>query len=71
MQFAIIFVLAFLAFAAAFAPSRFAIRANAALNSECPENKKDKKGRCPGDSGYVPFVRDAPSDFASVSFQSF
>ncbi len=26
---------------------------------------KDAKGRCPGDAGYVPVMKEAPADFAS------
>jgi hypothetical protein len=31
----------------------------------CDQYKMDKKGRCPGDTGYVSFVKDdVPKDFA-------
>ena len=33
--------------------------------SECPDKNKDAKGRCPGDTGYVPVMKEAPTDFAA------
>ena len=37
----------------------------AATKLNCDEYKMDKKGRCPGDTGYVSFVKeDVPKDFA-------
>ena len=60
-----ILLVALVAFASAFAPvARFARKSNLA-ESTCDEYKRDKKGRCPGDTGYVSFVKeDAPKDFA-------
>ena len=61
----ILLFVALVAFTAAFAPApRFAARSF--LNSNaCDEYKRDKKGRCPGDTGYVSFVKDnVPKDFA-------
>ena len=57
---------ALIAFTTAFAPSaRFARRSALADTNACEEYKKDKKGRCPGDTGYVSFVKeDTPKDFA-------
>ena len=61
--------LAIVAFAAAFAPSsRFARRSCLADTNACDEYKRDKKGRCPGDTGYVSFVKDdVPKDFAVIT----
>jgi hypothetical protein len=58
--------LAIVALASAFAPSsRFARRSYLADVNTCDEYKRDKKGRCPGDTGYVSFVKqDVPKDFA-------
>ena len=37
----------------------------AAGKGDCDEYKRDKKGKCPGDTGYVSFVKDnVPKDFA-------
>ena len=63
----ILLFVALVAFTAAFAPApRFAARsALAAANPNCDEYKVDKNGRCPGDTGYVSFVKDnVPKDFA-------
>ena len=39
--------------------------AKAAEKPRCDEYKMDKKGKCPGDTGYVSFVKDdVPKDFA-------
>jgi hypothetical protein len=39
--------------------------AKAAPKLRCDEYKMDKKGKCPGDTGYVSFVKeDVPKDFA-------
>ena len=39
--------------------------AEASSKADCAEYKRDKKGRCPGDTGYVSFVKeDVPQDFA-------
>ena len=39
--------------------------AKAAKKSNCDEYKMDKKGKCPGDTGYVSFVKeDVPQSFA-------
>ena len=59
---------ALVAFASAFAPAARAIT-RSALNcrspTECDEYKRDKKGKCPGDTGYVSFVKEnVPKDFA-------
>ena len=44
--------------------------AGAAAKGDCDQYKIDKNGRCPGDTGYVSFVKeDVPQDFA-VSVQS-
>ena len=32
---------------------------------KCEEKYVDAKGRCPGDAGYVPLVKEAPTDFAA------
>lgn len=68
---ALLFV-ALVAFASAFAPSaRFARRSTLAA-SECDSYKIDKNGRCPGDTGYVSFVKDnVPKDFAVSSVALF
>ena len=63
----ILLFVALVAFTAAFAPApRFAARSSLfAAKSECDEYKRDKKGKCPGDTGYVSFVKDnVPKDFA-------
>ena len=31
----------------------------------CEAKYVDAKGRCPGDAGYVPLVKEAPTDFAA------
>lgn len=61
----VLLFVALVSFAAAFAPvARFASRTSLA-SSTCDEYKRDKKGRCPGDTGYVSFVKDnVPKDFA-------
>ena len=42
--------------------------AAAALKGRCDQYKVDKNGRCPGDTGYVSFVKDnVPKDFAVSS----
>lgn len=39
--------------------------AAAAEKGRCDQYKIDKNGRCPGDTGYVSFVKeDVPKDFA-------
>ena len=60
----ILLFVALVAFTAAFAPApRFAARS--ALAAACDDYKVDKNGRCPGDTGYVSFVKDnVPKDFA-------
>ena len=66
----VLLFVALVAFASAFAPApRFASRTSLA-QSVCDEYKRDKKGRCPGDTGYVSFVKDnVPKDFAvSLSY---
>jgi hypothetical protein len=62
----ILLFVALVAFTAAFAPApRFAARTFLADVNACDEYKRDKKGRCPGDTGYVSFVKDnVPKDFA-------
>jgi hypothetical protein len=43
--------------------------AKAAPKLRCDEYKMDKKGKCPGDTGYVSFVKeDVPKDFAVSRF---
>jgi hypothetical protein len=44
--------------------------AAAASSGRCAEKLLDAKGRCPGDTGYVPLIKEAPVDFA-VSFSYF
>jgi len=37
------------------------------VETKCPGGGlPDDKGRCPGDTGYKPQLRDAPTDFAAV-----
>jgi hypothetical protein len=61
---ALLFV-ALVAFTSAFAPSARFSRRSILAASECDEYKRDKKGKCPGDTGYVSFVKeDVPKDFA-------
>jgi hypothetical protein len=31
----------------------------------CEDRVKDAKGRCPGDTGYKPVLKEAPTDFAA------
>jgi hypothetical protein len=39
--------------------------AKAAGKANCDQYKMDKKGKCPGDTGYVSFVKeDVPQSFA-------
>ena len=65
----ILLFVALVAFTAAFAPApRFAMRTSLNDKNTCDEYKRDKKGRCPGDTGYVSFVKqDVPKDFAVSS----
>lgn len=37
------------------------------LFSVCDDYKKDAKGRCPGDTGYIPIIKEAPVDFAAYA----
>lgn len=61
----ILLFVALVAFASAFAPSARFARKSSISSSACDEYKRDKKGRCPGDTGYVSFVKqDVPADFA-------
>ena len=61
---ALLFV-ALVAFASAFAPSARFVSKTSLANANCDEYKVDKNGRCPGDTGYVSFVKDnVPKDFA-------
>jgi hypothetical protein len=30
---------------------------------------KDAKGKCPGDAGYIPIIKEAPADFAAYQAQ--
>lgn len=42
--------------------------AEAAKSLNCDEYKMDKRGKCPGDTGYVSFVKDdVPKDFAVIT----
>jgi hypothetical protein len=68
----VLLFVALVAFTSAFAPSaRFARKSALADTNSCDEYKKDKKGRCPGDTGYVSFVKeDTPKDFAVSSNES-
>jgi hypothetical protein len=61
----ILLFVALVAFTSAFAPSARFARKSSISATECDEYKRDKKGRCPGDTGYVSFVKqDVPADFA-------
>jgi hypothetical protein len=66
----VLLFVALVAFTSAFAPSARFARRSAIAASECDEYKRDKKGKCPGDTGYVSFVKeDVPKDFAvSICF---
>lgn len=45
--------------------------AKAASKANCDQYKMDKKGKCPGDTGYVSFVKeDVPQSFAVSHFKS-
>jgi hypothetical protein len=47
------------------AEQKAAKEAKAAVTGRCDSYKIDKNGRCPGDTGYVSFVKDdVPKDFA-------
>jgi hypothetical protein len=65
----VLLFVALVAFTSAFAPSaRFARTSAISAAPDCDQYKVDKNGRCPGDTGYVSFVKeDVPKDFA-VSF---
>eukprot|EP00607_Mallomonas_marina_P007116 CAMPEP_0182437070 /NCGR_PEP_ID=MMETSP1167-20130531/84797_1 /TAXON_ID=2988 /ORGANISM="Mallomonas Sp, Strain CCMP3275" /LENGTH=474 /DNA_ID=CAMNT_0024629857 /DNA_START=162 /DNA_END=1586 /DNA_ORIENTATION=- len=47
-----------------FAPHSFKFKAMSALNAQCEAREKDKNGKCPGESGYVSFAKEAPLNFA-------
>jgi hypothetical protein len=59
----VILLLAVLALASAFAPFAKFGRQSVRLNS-CEDRLKDKKGKCPGETGYTPVIKEAPTDFA-------
>jgi hypothetical protein len=42
-----------------------AATATATASSDRQEKLRDKNGRMPGESGYIPVVREAPTDFAA------
>jgi hypothetical protein len=39
--------------------------AEMSANGECEQRLVDKKGLCPGDTGYVPVRAEPPADFAA------
>eukprot|EP01038_Epipyxis_sp_PR26KG_P005049 gene5049-7046_t len=60
-----VLLLALLAIATAFAPMKFALPIKTELYANCAEKLLDAKGRCPGETGYVPLLKEAPVDFAA------
>eukprot|EP00597_Dinobryon_sp_UTEXLB2267_P018777 CAMPEP_0201098858 /NCGR_PEP_ID=MMETSP0812-20130820/7870_1 /ASSEMBLY_ACC=CAM_ASM_000668 /TAXON_ID=98059 /ORGANISM="Dinobryon sp., Strain UTEXLB2267" /LENGTH=83 /DNA_ID=CAMNT_0047354489 /DNA_START=54 /DNA_END=305 /DNA_ORIENTATION=+ len=66
-MFSVIVVVTVLAAASAFTPSRFATRATTSLFQEknCEARVQDKKGRCPGETGYTGYKIEPPADFAA------
>ena len=35
------------------------------LHAACEDKYLDAKGRCPGETGYTPLLKEAPTDFAA------
>ena len=65
-MYAILLIIAFIACASAFAPHRFASKSSTCLFAgDCKEAQKDGKGKCPGEAGYIPILKEAPKDFAA------
>jgi len=64
MQSLLILALALLACANAFVSTGSKHAFGTHLFSECTDKLKDAKGRCPGDAGYIPLLKEAPKSFA-------
>lgn len=39
------------------------------LYAQCKDYERDPKGKCPGEAGYRPSLREAPTDFAAYQAQ--
>mmetsp|Transcript_11537 Transcript_11537/g.10463 ORF Transcript_11537/g.10463 Transcript_11537/m.10463 type:complete len:90 (-) Transcript_11537:35-304(-) len=62
-------VLAIVSLTSGFLSSPFSRSASKMILKECEDRYKDKNGRCPDQSGYIPFAQDAPEDFAAYQKQ--
>jgi hypothetical protein len=61
----IIALFALFTVAVAFTPARFGRTSTVLFQNTCAEKMLDAKGRCPGDTGYIPIMKEAPTDFAA------
>lgn len=56
------------AFSSAFLSSKLSVRSSgSSLFAACADKEIDANGRCPGDAGYRPVLREAPTDFAAFA----